>query len=345
MPISLIQTTAPTSEPVTLAEVEAHLRFDARKYEPSAAAPTGELISPPASGNVENGDHRYLVTFMTTTGETQAGVPSAAVTVVNKSVNGKVLLSDIQIGGSSVTARKIYRTAAGASIFLLLATIADNTTTTYTDNIADASLGVGAPTANTTGDPLFSLLIAAARQTAETICRRAFVTQSWKLVMDEFPKPAMNISSANWYGPQWGTQPGPLSVTRNDGRTGCEIIVPLPPLQTVESVKYYDQDGVKQTLDPSQYLVDTVSEPARITPAPNTAWPTTQNRVNAVEVAFTCGYGAASAVPQGIKHWIIMRVATSYERRTEVEAGMGKVQIDPYHFVEQMLDPYRVVTF
>ena len=40
----------------------------------------------------------------------------------------------------SVIARKIYRTKAGGSTYWLLATIADNTTTTYTDTAADASL-------------------------------------------------------------------------------------------------------------------------------------------------------------------------------------------------------------
>jgi hypothetical protein len=45
-----------------------------------------------------------------------------------------------------VSARKIYRTAAGGTTFKLVTTISDNTTTTYTDNTADASLGATAPT-------------------------------------------------------------------------------------------------------------------------------------------------------------------------------------------------------
>jgi hypothetical protein len=47
---------------------------------------------------------------------------------------------------ASVTSRKLYRTAGDAAgTWLLLATIANNTTTTYTDIIADASLGSGIP--------------------------------------------------------------------------------------------------------------------------------------------------------------------------------------------------------
>lgn len=342
MPI--VQTAAPATEPVTVAEAETHLRLDVGSNEPAPSAPTAALAAAGA-GNVDNGAHRYLATFVTATGETQAGVVSAAVTVADKTTNGKVLISAIPLGGSAVTARKLYRTAAGGSTYLLLATLADNSTTSYTDNIADASLGAGAPTSNTTGDPFLAILIGAARAHAETITRRALVTQSWKLALDEFPKPGMNISSANWYGPQWGTMPGPLSVARVDGRTGFEIVLPLPPLQTVDSIKYYDATtGLLTTLDPSQYIVDNVSEPARITPAPNTTWPATQNRINAVEVTFTCGYGAAAAVPQGIKNWLLLRIGSLYENRQEV-AVMQRGKLEPLPFVDGLLDPFRVIIY
>ena len=45
----------------------------------------------------------------------------------------------------------MWRTAAGASQLKLLTTIADNTTTTYTDSTPDASLGANAPTGDTSG--------------------------------------------------------------------------------------------------------------------------------------------------------------------------------------------------
>jgi hypothetical protein len=61
----------------------------------------------------------------------------------------QVALSGIAIGASGVTARKVYRTVAGGSQLKLLTTIADNTTTTYTDNVADGSLGTNAPTSDT----------------------------------------------------------------------------------------------------------------------------------------------------------------------------------------------------
>lgn len=341
--MQLVQTSAPAAEPVSIADVISHLRVSVTNQEPAPDAPAVALAGAGA-GNVDNGAHRYQVTFVTADGETQAGTASAAVTVADKSVNGKVTVSSIPLGGAAVTSRKLYRTAAGGSVYYLLATIADNTTTTYTDNIADSSLGAGAPSTNTTKDPQLRRLIADARRRAEAITRRAFITQSWKLVLDRFPAPAMNISSANWYGPQWGVGPGPLSALAPEGRTGYEIYLPNPPLITVDSITYVDSDGATQTLSPTLYAVDQ-SEPARLTPAYGQTWPATRNQASAVSIIYTCGYGAAgSAVPEGIRDWILMRVGSLYEFREEV-AIMGRQRIDPLPFVDGLLDDFRVLGF
>ena len=65
----------------------------------------------------------------------------------------QVAVSSIPIGPATVTGRRIYRTAAGASPLKLLATLGDNATTTYVDAIADASLGANAPASDTSGIP------------------------------------------------------------------------------------------------------------------------------------------------------------------------------------------------
>ena len=62
----------------------------------------------------------------------------------------KADLTSIPVSGDgNVTTRRIYRTTAGGSTYKLVATIADNVTTTYTDNVADGSLGANAPSTNT----------------------------------------------------------------------------------------------------------------------------------------------------------------------------------------------------
>ena len=303
--MSFVVYTPPANEPVTVAEVMAFCRIDADNQEPAPGAITVALGS--GAGNVDNGVHRYLCTFVTADGETQGGDISAAVTVADKTVNGKVSLSAIPIGGSLVTARKIYRTVAGGSTYLLLATIADNTTTTYTDNIADSSLGAEAPSVNTAGDPLLNILIASARQHAETVLKRYLITQTVDLYLDCFE----------------------------------EHEIKLPPLQSVSAITYVDTDGVTQTLAADQYLVDAVSIPARITPAYGVTWPSVRYQNNAIKIRFIAGYGTASAVPQCIKNWMLMRIKQLYDQRDMVNVGSSVVEF-PHSYVDGLLDSEKV---
>ncbi len=119
-----------------------------------ATACVGALAGAGA-GNVDDGTHSYKVTFVTAEGETDPNIKSNVVTVADKATDGQVNLTSIPLGptsgGPTVTDRKIYRTVAGdTGNWKLLTTIADNTTTTYTDNTADAGLGADAPTTNGT---------------------------------------------------------------------------------------------------------------------------------------------------------------------------------------------------
>jgi hypothetical protein len=113
-------------------------------------------INSNGAGNL-NGDYTYKMTWVNTA--LVEGNPSVALgtfTVATK----KILLSSLPVAPQSygVAARRIYRTVAGGSSYLRVATINDNTTTTYDDNIADASLGAAAPSDN--GEPpLYSTII------------------------------------------------------------------------------------------------------------------------------------------------------------------------------------------
>lgn len=118
------------------------------------AAPGAPTVAVNVSAGNLNGAYRYQVTFVTALGETEAGTASAEVNPANQQVN----LSAIPTGDSNVTARKIYRTIAGGYSWQtkLVTTISDNVTTTYTDNLADGSLGVNVPNVNTTGGILYN---------------------------------------------------------------------------------------------------------------------------------------------------------------------------------------------
>lgn len=93
------------------------------------------------AAGVLTGAYGYNVTFVTALGETcpWTGTP-VQVTLDGKQMN----LTNIPIGPAGVIARKIYRSKANSGEpknTNFLVEIADNTTTTYTDNTPDASLG------------------------------------------------------------------------------------------------------------------------------------------------------------------------------------------------------------
>lgn len=98
-----------------------------------------------AAGNVDNGDVRYKITFVSSVTESNPGAASDVLNIADKTADGQVSLTAIPTGGTTITSRKIYRQRNGSGDYKLVGTISDNTTTTYTDNIADASLGATLP--------------------------------------------------------------------------------------------------------------------------------------------------------------------------------------------------------
>lgn len=114
-------------------------------------APNAALKNPAAAGNIENGAHYYGVSFVGPYGESAVLAVSEVVTVVDKTTNGKISLTNIPIGPTGTTARNVYRTAAGGSTLKLQSQIANNTATTLLDNTADASLTTTAPAVDTSG--------------------------------------------------------------------------------------------------------------------------------------------------------------------------------------------------
>lgn len=121
-------------------------------YPPKSLTAAGAIVptastagTPSAGGAVTDGTHSYRVTYVDSIGgETIQGLASNIITTSGGS--NTVALTAIPTGDDDVVSRKIYRTVAGdTGNYKLLATIADNTTTAYSDIIADGSLGADAP--------------------------------------------------------------------------------------------------------------------------------------------------------------------------------------------------------
>lgn len=105
------------------------------------AAPSSSATPATGAAGALTGTYGYAVTFVTAQGET-APWPGTVTTVAPSSQ--RVSLTSIPIGPAGTTARRIYRTigtAVDPKDYFYLTEIADNTTTTYTDNAADGTLG------------------------------------------------------------------------------------------------------------------------------------------------------------------------------------------------------------
>lgn len=138
-------------------------------------------------------------------------------------------------------------------------------------------------------DPVISRAIAAARQFAEAFLHRKLCTTGLELQLSGFPS--------------------------------GQIDLPFPPLQAAASVTYVDTAGEEQELlfASGDFQADTVSEPGRIYPCYGQSWPTPRSQPAAVTVAFTAGYGAASAVPDQVKQAMLLHVGALYADREAAE--------------------------
>jgi hypothetical protein len=108
-------------------------------FVPNPVGPTAALVNQP--GNVNAGVHYYEVTFYTAIGETSA-VYTTPNNVTTDASNGQVTIGIPVSSDHRVIGRKIYRSSAGGSQYecRLIATVANNTDLTYTDNTADSGL-------------------------------------------------------------------------------------------------------------------------------------------------------------------------------------------------------------
>lgn len=154
--------------------------------------------------------------------------------------------------------------------------------------------------------------IAAATNDCQDFAGRQFITATYILQLDCFP------------------------------RSGI-IHVPMPPLQSVESIEYVDTSGTTQVLDPSRYRVDSISEPARITPAYGTVWPSTLGVTGAVTVEFIAGYGDdEDDVPEWARSAIRLTLGNLFENREAVIVGVNATEMP--QSAEHLLWKHRILT-
>lgn len=153
-------------------------------------------------------------------------------------------------------------------------------------------------------DDVISLAIEAATASIEGpngigIC---LMPQSWRLSLDHFP---------------------------------CEINIPLGPVTAITSISYTDADGDPATV--SSWRTDFDSQPTKVRPARDTAWPSIVCEPGAVRVLFVAGY---ADVPADLKWALLFTIGHFYENRESVTTDLKTVEL-PLG-IASILERYRV---
>lgn len=179
---------------------------------------------------------------------------------------------------------------------------------------------------------LVESLIVAAREYVEEFTRRALITQTWTMYMDRWPQ---TQDPLGWWD---GVREG--SISSGDARS---LTLPIGPLQSVKSIKTFDQDNNETLFPDTNYFLNTTATPGEVILNTGVVWPTfTRNRMG-IEVVYVAGYGdAATDVPSPLRMAIKQLVTHWYEDRefTKTQSDQNQA-IAPLH-VQSILNRYKV---
>lgn len=168
----------------------------------------------------------------------------------------------------------------------------------------------------TAEDDEIDAMIKEAREELEMATSSAYITQTWVLCLDHFPRPR----GSDTYRPN-----------------GRQIDLKICPVIAVSSIVYLDASGDQQTLSPDVYLVDVASRPAQITLKAGQTWPSTLVQANAVTITFTAGYGDPADVPALVKRAIKLRVDHWFKYRGIATDPKYKAGEDAWNALKQTL--------
>ena len=113
------------------------------------------------------------------------------------------------------------------------------------------------------------------------------------------------------------------------------------PVSGITHIKYFDSNDTEQTLASSNYILDSVSQPARIGIAVNGTLPDLADRINAVHVQYKVGYGVTSdLVPEGIKQAVLITIGNWYQNRQTVITGRTATELPLSS--QYLLEQYKI---
>jgi len=94
------------------------------------------------------------------------------------------------------------------------------------------------------------------------------------------------------------------------------IVLPYPPLISVDAIAYTDTGGNLVTMDPASYAFTPNATPGRLQPNWGTVWPIARPQIDSVRITFRCGFGPdPSDVPAEYGFAIAELLGAKYRNR------------------------------
>ena len=299
--MNVVLKTAPTIEPLSLADIKLHLKLDSETFD-------GNLT---LTQCLAYGSKAIANNYTTHVGTAVEVIGKEAEVLVHHGTNGATGTVDTKIQESDDGTTWTDFTGGA---FTQVTTANDNTdykkqytgTKRYIRTASKVLLAacefgtsVLVNAATTAEDDLLTAIIQAAREHIEDITRRALLTQTWYYYLDGFP------SDKDY------------------------IVLPFGNLQTISSVKYKDTDGTETTLvENTDYIVETNGEGCgRLVLPYGISWPSVSlYPSNPITIEFVCGWTAAASIPKKIKQAILMICSDLYADRGEKVIGQTVVE-------------------
>jgi len=306
---------APLVEPVSLIEVKKHLRLDTTSF--STGVISAQSIKPGSQGAVAN--FGLLGSYIEVLGYEAMAVlevgtigTAGVVTIKLQESNDHITFTDV-VGGAftAVTPANnglTYNLSYTGKMRYIRAVATVTVTSSFSVAIIkDSNVNVE--------DTLLENLIKVARQHCENFTGRALASQTLELVMDSFPYD--------------------------------KIELPMPPVKSIESIKYTDSEGDEVEWDDENYIFYN-NEPAIIMPVYGISWPTfTPAVIGAVKIRFVAGYEASLTdasliIPEPIRQAMLLIIGDLYENRETIIVGTTVREMPT---VQALLYPYRIWSF
>lgn len=146
------------------------------------------------------------------------------------------------------------------------------------------------PSVFTSEDDILLGFLTAARELGEIETGRALAQRKFTMVLDAHPYYTDTVQSQLAYPPSFYTLPRYSTTLWNYSQM---IKLAPSPVVSVDLMRSIKPDGsVRVMQQDTDFILDRISEPARVFPLPGQYWPPDLYVANALEIQFTAGYDA-----------------------------------------------------